>query len=85
MEPGKNEKPCVEIILDKDGILKEPGLFGTMLNNNMFMLVRMKMNMGSTGFTHSNIMITAADPEKVASESGDSLKSFHALKAFWIE
>jgi hypothetical protein len=85
MEPAKNEKPGVEIIMDANGILQEPGLFGTLINNNMFMLVRMKMNMGSTGFTHGNIMITAADPEKVALESEASIKSFHALKAFWIE
>jgi hypothetical protein len=85
MEPEKNEKTGVEVIVDEDKVLEEPGLFGTLINNNMFMLVRMKMNMGSTGFTHANIMITAADPEKVALESSASLKSFHALKAFWIE
>jgi hypothetical protein len=85
MDIVHNEKTGVEVIMDPDGMIQEPGLFGTIINNSMFMLVRMKMNMGSTGHTHSNIMITAADPEKLATESPASLKSFHALKAFWIE
>jgi hypothetical protein len=84
-EFGRNKKPGVEIIMDKDAVIEKPGLFGTLLNNNMFMLVKMKMDMGSTGFNHSNIMITTANPESVAGESAASLKSFHALKAFWIE
>ncbi len=84
MDSGKNEKAGVEIIMDKDGILEKPGLFRTIINNNMFMLVRMKMNMASTGFGHSNILITTADPENVAKESRASLKSFHALKAFQL-
>ena len=85
MEMGRNEKMGVEIIMDPDGMIQEPGLFGTLINNNMFMLARMKMNMGSTGHKHANILITTADPESVAKESPASLKSFHALKAFWIE
>ncbi len=84
MNPEKNDKAGVEIIMDLDAIIEKPGLFDTVINNNMFMLVRMKMNMASTGFSHSNIMITTADPEKVAGESSASLKSFHALKAFQV-
>jgi hypothetical protein len=84
MNPEKNKKPGIEIIIDKDGVIEKPRLFDTLINNNMFMLVRMKMNIGSTGFNHSNIMITAADPEKLANESKASLKSFHALKAFQV-
>jgi len=84
MDPEKNKKDGVEIITDKDRILERPGLFGTVINNNMFMLVRMKMNMASAGFNHSNIMITMADPEEIAKETPASLKSFHALKAFQL-
>ncbi len=85
MEMDRNHKMGVEVIMDPDGIVGEPGLFGTLINNSTFMLVRMKMNLGSTGFRHSNILITTADPEGVAKESPASLKAFHALKAFWIE
>ncbi len=85
MEMDRNRKEGVEVIMDPDAIITEPGLFRTIINNNMFMLVRMKMNLGSTGFGHSNIMITTADPEKIAKETAASLKAFHALKAFWIE
>jgi hypothetical protein len=84
MLPQKNRKPGVEIIMDREGILEKPGLFDTLINNSMFMLVRMKMNMASAGFGHSNIMITTADPEKVAEETPASLKSFHALKAYRV-
>ncbi len=80
--PQGNKKPGVEIIMDTKGIIGKPGLFGTLIKNNMFMLVRMKMNIGSTGFKHSNFMITTADVDKLAEETPASLKSFHALKAF---
>jgi hypothetical protein len=82
MDPGKNKKAGIEIIMDSDGIIGKPKLFGTIIKNNMFMLVRMKMNMGSTGRGHSNVMITTADPEKIAEETAASLKSFHSLMAF---
>ncbi len=84
MNPEKNEKPGVEIIVDTEGILQKQGLFNTIINNNMFMLVRMKMSMASAGHGHSNIMITTADPEKIATETPASLKSFHALMAFQL-
>lgn len=84
MDLDTNEKPGIEIIIDKDGYIGKPRLFGTLINNNMFMLVRMKMNLGSTGFGHANIMVTAMDPEKIAKESPASLKSFHALRAFQV-
>ncbi len=84
MLPQKNSRAGVEIIMDKEGIIEKPGLFSTLINNNMFMLVRMKMNMASAGFSHSNVMITTADPEKLAGETPASLKSFHALKAYQV-
>ncbi|UCD02630.1 MAG: hypothetical protein JSV63_02445 [Candidatus Aenigmatarchaeota archaeon] len=84
MDSEKNKKAGVEIIMDKDGIIAKPRLFGTLLKNNIFMLVGMKMNMGSAGFRHSNIMITTADPEKVAEETPASLKSFHALQVYQV-
>jgi len=84
MDPEDNKKPGIEIIMDSDKIIEKPGLFGTIIKNNIFMLVRMKMNMGSTGFRHSNILVTAADPQKIAGETVSSLKTFHALKAFQL-
>jgi hypothetical protein len=84
MSPEDNEKPGVEIIIDGEGIVGQPRLFGTLIKNNIFMLVRMKMNMGSTGFGHSNILITTADPQKIAEETSASLKSFHAMKAYCV-
>ena len=84
MDPEDNSKPGIEVIMDRDGIFGEPGLFGTIINNNMFMLVRMKMNLGSSGFEHSNIAVTTMDPMDIAKESPASLKSFHAMKAFRV-
>ncbi|MCD6495985.1 MAG: hypothetical protein J7K54_01815 [Candidatus Aenigmarchaeota archaeon] len=84
MSPDANELEGVEVITDRNALLEKPGLFGTLLNNNIFMLVRMKMNLGSTGFSHSNLMLTCSDPEKIAKETPASLKSFHALKAFQV-
>lgn len=84
MDPDDNRKEGVEIIMDRKAVIEKPKLFGTLINNNMFMLVRMKMNMGSTGFNHSNIIITKANPDHVARESPASLKSFHALKVYRI-
>ncbi len=84
MEPEKNEKEGVEIIVDDEAVIEKTRLFSTLLKNNMFMLVRMKMNLGSTGHNHSNILITNADFSKLAEETPASLKSFHALKAYRI-
>jgi hypothetical protein len=84
MDPKDNKRPGVEIIMDSDAVIEKPGLFGTIIKNNMFMLVRMKMNMGSTGFRHANIMITTADPQRVADETPASLKAFHSLVAFQL-
>ncbi|MBN2330580.1 MAG: hypothetical protein JXC85_02090 [Candidatus Aenigmarchaeota archaeon] len=84
MDPEDNKKPGVEIIMDKKGIIAKPGLFGTIIENNIFMLVRMKMNLGSTGIEHSNILITTADSDKIAGETPASLKSFHALIAYQL-
>jgi len=84
MKPEDNSRPGVEVIVDEDALIGEPRLFGTLINNNMFMLVRMKMNMGSTGFEHSNIMITSMDPRKIALETQASLKAFHSLVAFQL-
>jgi len=84
MDPDNNKRAGIEIIIDSDGVIEKPGLFGTIIQNNMFMLVRMKMNMGSTGFGHSNILITTADPEKLAAETSASLKAFHALRVFQL-
>jgi hypothetical protein len=44
----------------------------------------MKLNMGSTGFRHSNIIITTLDPEKICGETPNSMRAFHALKAYHI-
>lgn len=82
MIPDDNKKPGVEFIMDIDGIVEKPRLFGTIIKNNMFMLVRMKMNMGSTGFNHANVYITTADPESIAKETPGSLKSFYSLLAY---
>ena len=84
MDPSDNEKEGVELIMDKDEILAKPRLFGTLINNNIFMLARMKMNMGSTGHNHSNIFLTTIEPEKLAGETEASLKSFHTMKAYQI-
>jgi len=85
MDPETNAKEGVEIIVDDEEALERPGLFGTLINNNVFMLVRIKMNMGSTGFSHSNIFVTDCDPGRIAAESSASLRSFHAMKAFAVQ
>ena len=36
MDPEKNKKPGVEIIMDTDGIIGKPKLFGTIIKNNIF-------------------------------------------------
>lgn len=84
MDPEKNGKEGVEIITDDEAVIEKTRLFSTMLKNNMFMLYTMKMNMGSTGHKHSNILITNADFEKLAEETPSSLKTFHALKAYRV-
>ncbi len=84
MEPERNKTPGVEIIMDPDGVIGKPKLFGTIIRNNIFMLVRMKMNMGSTGHDHSNVLITTADADRIAEETPGSLKSFHAMMAYQL-
>jgi hypothetical protein len=82
IDPKRNEKEGVEIIIDKDGVVGKPGFMGAKIRNNMFMLFNMKMNMGKTGSGHSNVLVTTAFPEDLSGETPASLRAFHGIKAF---